>query len=109
MILTAVLALGILGTIVTWERQLPRKDEQFTTMSPKRKVLTVLLLPIGVVVIAVAATLVVVAGRSERVEYGGAVLAMLLIGLIVAFVYLVVLGAARVARSRRAPDDLRSD
>lgn len=110
MIGTALLALGLMGIIVTWEKQLPSATEPFDQLPARRRVLSVSAIVVSVLVVAAFVVALVAALQIEDAPGYGGVLLLLLLGLgSLGFGYLLVVSVARVRRSRRLTSYSRSD
>jgi hypothetical protein len=58
MIGTVLVALGVLGAVIGWDRQLPARDESWSRITAKRKVFTALGIPVGLAVAFLGSRLV---------------------------------------------------
>ena len=99
MIGTVLVALGVLGAVIGWDRQLPARDESWTRISTKRKFFTALGVPVGLAVALFGSRVVAAGWNPDGLYETLTVLTMAMVaggGLAVAG-----LTAVKLLRSRR--------
>ncbi len=96
MIVTALVLLLLMGMAVTWDRQFPQQGERWVVLSQRRKFMTVLALPAGLILVAFGLLLVLGSTKTDTVYSG-----LLGVGAVGTGGAIVVLMAMRLWRLRR--------
>lgn len=99
MVLTALICLSVLGAVISWDRQLPRSSERWRTLPRKRKALSILAFPVGILATLVAAPLLTYGVREADGFYGLLTL-LSATALVLGGGVLVVLAGWRLVRAR---------
>lgn len=99
MIGLALVGLAVIGVVVSWDKQLPSTGERWAELSRRRRVLSWLAIPAGLLGVVLAAVALAASNDPEGAYEALALVAIVAVG--IGGLSLVFLAMSKVWRSRR--------